>query len=115
MVMRYGMNATLGQVTYDVERPAFLGQPEAYFPSPRRYSEQTAREIDEAVRQLINTAFAKATDILESHRPMLDETAAKLLVRETLTADELPSIEPIVEIDQGGRGAVGPPLAATKV
>ena len=59
----------------------------------RSYSEQTAWQIDEAVRELITQAFDKATEILETHRQLLDDTAQKLLAKETLTADELPSID----------------------
>jgi cell division protease FtsH len=94
MVTRYGMDKSLGQVTYDSERQAFLGQTYELGPaSPRSYSEQTAWQIDEAVRDLIRQAFERATDILGRHRNLLDETAQKLLEKETLTADELPSIE----------------------
>jgi cell division protease FtsH len=94
MVTRYGMNATLGQVTYDPERPTFLGQQETFPPLVRSYSEQTAWQIDEAVRKLSDAAFARATEILCAHRQLLDDTAAKLLAKETLSADELPTLEP---------------------
>mgnify|MGYP001822283384 FL=1 len=93
MVTRYGMDKSLGQVTYDSERPAFLGQMYDIATSPRTYSEQTAWQIDEAVRELIRQAFEEATEILRQHRHLLDETAQKLLEKETLTADELPSAE----------------------
>jgi cell division protease FtsH len=99
MVTRYGMNETLGQVTYDAERQGFLGQADAYLPAVRSYSERTAWQIDEAVRELINSAFKKATGILELHRELLDQTAAKLLEKETLTADQLPSIAPFEDGD----------------
>jgi cell division protease FtsH len=91
MVTRYGMDKSLGQVTYDAERQAFLGQMYEFTPTPRSYSEQTAWQIDEAVRDLIRQAFEQATEILRQHRQLLDETAGKLLEKETLTADELPS------------------------
>jgi len=94
MVTRYGMNATLGQVTYDPERHAFLPQTEGYLPMARTYSEQSAWQIDEAVRELSERAFARATSILKLHRQLLDETAANLLQKETLSADELPAVEP---------------------
>jgi len=94
MVTRYGMNEKLGQVTYDPERQAFLPQTEAYLPMARSYSEQSAWQIDEAVRELSANAFRKATAILGAHRQLLDETAARLLQKETLTAGELPAVEP---------------------
>jgi cell division protease FtsH len=81
-------------VTYDPERHAFLPQSEGYVPMVRTYSEQSAWQIDEAVRELSERAFARATSILRLHQQLLDETAAKLLQKETLSADELPAVEP---------------------
>jgi cell division protease FtsH len=92
MVTRYGMDETLGQASYAGEQGSFLGQGLTYPPSVRSYSEQTAAQIDEAVRGLIDSAFRRATDILVSHRQLLDETAERLLEKETLTAEELPAI-----------------------
>lgn len=93
MVTRYGMTEALGQVAYDAERPAFLPQSDAYPAAVRSYSEETAWRIDKAVRELVDTAYQKASSILNAHRQLLDETAARLLAQETLTADELPDVE----------------------
>jgi len=92
MVARYGMNATLGQVTYDPDRQVFLAQNENYPGLPRSYSEQTAWQIDEAVRALSARAFELALEILRLNRGLLDETAARLLEKETLSGDELPQV-----------------------
>ncbi len=100
MVTRYGMDDVLGQVTYDRERQTFLDQVQDFGLSTRSYSEQTAWQIDEAVRELIKQAFDKATAILERHRQLLDDTAQKLLAKETLTADELPSIDTLQGAEQ---------------
>ena len=94
MVTRYGMNEMLGQVSYAEERSPFLEQTELYAQSARNYSEQTAAQIDTAVRELVKVAFEKATAVLETHRQTLDETAKLLLMKETLSADELPSVAP---------------------
>ncbi len=96
MVTRYGMDETLGQVTYDPERQSLLPEQETFMPWMRTYSEQTAWQIDEAVRKLSDDAFVKATTILEERRQLLDDTAARLLVKETLSADELPAVEPYI-------------------
>ena len=94
MVTRYGMDRSLGQVTYDSERQAFLGPSiEVGIASPRSYSEKTAWQIDEAVRELIRQAFEQASGILRQHRSLLDETAQELLEKETLTADQLPAAD----------------------
>ncbi len=95
MVTYYGMNAKLGQVNYSPEEQSFLPLPEGYLATQRNYSDRTAWQIDEAVRELISLAFKKASDILATYRSLLDETAATLLEKETLNADELPIIEPL--------------------
>jgi cell division protease FtsH len=88
MVTRLGMTAELGQVAYERQRTPFLAQMPA-FGSERNYSEDTARHIDEAVRRLINEAFSRATQGLQSHRELLEQGALMLLEHETLTEAEL--------------------------
>jgi cell division protease FtsH len=58
------------------------------------YSQETAREIDVAVRALIDRAFARATKILTRHRDVLEDTAKRLLAQETLSEEELPELPP---------------------
>jgi len=86
MVMRYGMTESL----YDDARPGFLGEGLAGGAITRRCAEATAREIDLAVKALLDEAYARATAILQRRRPALDAGAALLLARESLSADELP-------------------------
>ncbi|NKB57657.1 MAG: ATP-dependent zinc metalloprotease FtsH [Alphaproteobacteria bacterium] len=92
MVTRYGMDPTLGHATYVEEPPRFLGDI-ASQNLHGRYSEETAQSIDRAVRALIASAFSRATDILGRYRETLDQTAERLLEKETLMADELPALE----------------------
>ena len=101
MVTRYGMDETLGQVVYDAERQAYL--PQAEMPFARTFSEQTAREIDQAVRKLIEQGFQRARAILELHRALLDATAAELLANETLAGEQLPTIEAFDLSDSAAR------------
>jgi ATP-dependent Zn protease len=64
------------------------------FPTQERhYSEETAREIDCAVRELTDQAREKALAILTTFREELEESAARLLEKETLLADELPRLD----------------------
>jgi cell division protease FtsH len=86
MVMRYGMEAGLGQVTYDVERASFLG---GGMPSERNYSEETAREIDCAVRRIVDETFQRTVGILERYRDILERGAQTLLKQETLGEHDL--------------------------
>ena len=88
MVMRYGMNDKLGNVTYQEERSTFLGG--AGIPSAaREYSEETAREIDVAVRDIVGRAFETATSVLGARRAILESGAKDLLQKETLTEPDL--------------------------
>ncbi len=95
MVMRYGMDETLGQAIYIEDQPQFLtGALHPPGGMAGNYSPETAREIDVAVRALIERAFERATAILTRHRKELDEVAAQLLEKETLVAEDLPEIPP---------------------
>ncbi len=88
MVVRFGMTDKLGPVAYEPERGGFLvGQVPAW--RPRNYGDATAQAIDQAVRQLVETAFATATGILERHRELLEAAAGDLLAHETLGPKEL--------------------------
>ena len=87
IVMRFGMDAKLGNVAYESERSNFLGQTAP--PQERSYSEETAREIDCAVRTIVARAFERSSTILTQRRDILEETARDLLVRETLDESDL--------------------------
>jgi cell division protease FtsH len=88
MVMRFGMNEKLGLVAWEEERREFLAG--APMPAgPRRYSEQTAREIDDAVRDTVHRAFETASAILARARVLLERGARALLEKETLQEDDL--------------------------
>jgi len=87
MVMRYGMAEELGPVTYEAE-------PRAAIPShpgleARPYSESTARRIDALVQQLVARVFDRTLSLLRSRRRALENGAAALLARETLSEEEL--------------------------
>ena len=91
IVARYGMDATLGPIVYEQDRQTFLAT-EALQPSPRYYSEQTAREIDLAARNLVDAVFAKSTKILTERRRALERGAQLLLQKETLADAELKQV-----------------------
>jgi cell division protease FtsH len=92
MVTRYGMDEKLGLVSLESERSAFLQGPTDFAIGRRDFSEETAREVDCAVRDLVQRAFEQAVGILEGHRELVIETAERLLEKETLTGEELPEI-----------------------
>jgi cell division protease FtsH len=92
MVARYGMDETLGEASYEDDPIPLMGTPPGFGERQRRYSEETAREIDCAVRAYVHRAFECATSVLEEHRSALDAGASLLIERETLTAEDLPQI-----------------------
>jgi len=96
MVTRFGMVETLGQIAYEDEPQRFLGPMPVPSGLERRYSEETARRIDDAVRELVDSAFETATTILRKKRATLDAAAEELLRKETLAGEELRRL-----IDQG--------------
>jgi cell division protease FtsH len=95
MVLRFGMDDHLGPVAYDTEQGQFLTEQPGAFWRQRRFSDETAHEIDIAVRVRLETALARAIGILQDNRAALDEGAEALLAQETLNADQLPVVKPV--------------------
>lgn len=87
MIMRYGMDPTLGHVAYESERRSYLS--EAGGASERTYSEETAREIDRALRGLVENTFQRTVVLLNERRALLEAGAKQLLAQETITEKEL--------------------------
>ncbi|MBT9477528.1 ATP-dependent zinc metalloprotease FtsH [Polaromonas sp.] len=88
IVMRYGMDEKLGHVVYEEERSSFLGETGLSL-KERNFSEETARQIDAAVRSIVREAFARTVAMLTARRQVLDAAAAELLQKETLTEPDL--------------------------
>ena len=93
MVMRFGMDTQLGPVALDTDQGQFLNDPGAFW-RPRRFSEATAREVDDAVRALLKRALDRALAVLRANRAQLDEGAEALLTHETLTGADIPKPQP---------------------
>src|SRR5258708_15395089 len=89
MVTRYGMIESLGNITYEGDNAGFLGGPAPQGWHERTYSETTAREIDQAVKSLVDAAYNRTLAILKSRRQILERGARLLLEKETLVEDEL--------------------------
>jgi len=91
MATRYAMVPDLGYATYDSEPVGFLGHAATGLEA-RSYSEETAREIDCAVREILDRAFAKARSVVAENRAVLDEGAERLLATETLNEEQLATL-----------------------
>lgn len=87
MVTEYGMSEKLGPVQYEGNHAMFGAQ------SPQKsISEQTAYEIDEEVRLLLNEARNKAAEIIQSNRETHKLIAEALLKYETLDSTQIKSL-----------------------
>ena len=81
MVTKYGFSEKLGPVNYSSSDEVFLGKD---FSTRKNYSEETASEIDEEVKAIIEEAYEAAKNILEEHLEQLTAVAEGLLEIETL-------------------------------
>jgi cell division protease FtsH len=87
MVCNWGMSEELGPVTFGKrEEHIFLGRE---FAQSKDYSEETARVIDGAIKNMVLKANQRARDLLAGHRDQLQALALALLEKETLDAREI--------------------------
>ncbi|MDP6102552.1 MAG: cell division protein FtsH, partial [Dehalococcoidia bacterium] len=87
MVTRYGMSERLGPRTFGKkEELVFLGRE---ISEQRDYSDKIAEEIDDEVHNLIQAAYATATEQLTTHRAKLAQIANYLITNETVEGKEL--------------------------
>jgi len=85
MVTEFGMSDRLGPRAFGKrDEMVFLGRD---FGEQRNYSDDIAKQIDEEVNKLIETAYARASEVLTEHRARLDLLAATLVEKETLDAE----------------------------
>jgi len=90
MVTHYGMSDKLGPMTYGIDdEEVFVGRD---FGRTRNYSEDVAAAIDREMRQLIDTAYNKAEQLLKDNMDKLHRVAEALLEKETLTGVEFEEI-----------------------
>ncbi|MHB8252517.1 MAG: ATP-dependent zinc metalloprotease FtsH [Acidiferrobacter sp.] len=87
MVTRLGMSDKLGALTYGRrQQTLFLG---GEYTEERNYSEDTAREIDAAVKTLVEDGHRQARTILEGKRSALNALALQLEEKEVITGEEI--------------------------
>ncbi|MCS7281380.1 MAG: ATP-dependent zinc metalloprotease FtsH [Desulfobacterota bacterium] len=91
MVKEYGMSEKIGYVTFERERkPLFLDVAPTF--TGKDYSEETARQIDEEIKRLINEAYEKVKETLTKNKELLEKVAKTLLEKESLDGNELRAI-----------------------
>jgi cell division protease FtsH len=76
IVCDYGMTLELGTLVYDQSKPG-------------KYSEETAKKIDDTMRTIIENCYKQAYELLKNNKDMLEKLAKALLVKETLFAGEV--------------------------
>ncbi|RPJ75878.1 MAG: cell division protein FtsH, partial [Alphaproteobacteria bacterium] len=88
IALKYGMIEELGHVSYEDPTEKFLDTG-AYFSGHKNYSEKVAENIDRTIKELIDVAFEKATNIIINNRVAIEMAAKDLLIKETLSEDDL--------------------------
>ena len=87
MVTEYGMSKKLGPISFGQrEELVFLGRE---LGEQRNYGDETAQEIDREVREIIQTGYERALQVLSDHQDVLVRVSELLFERETLEGDEL--------------------------
>ena len=111
MVTRYGFSEKLGPIVYGHDNSeVFLGRD---YTQGRNYSENVAAEIDVEIRELVETGYEKAKEILETHIDQLHAVAEYLMKHEKIDGDdfeklmkgELAASEPEADITEASAEA----------
>ncbi|MBS1238645.1 MAG: ATP-dependent metallopeptidase FtsH/Yme1/Tma family protein [Deltaproteobacteria bacterium] len=91
MVKEYGMSEKLGLMTFEKERkPLFLNfEPSS---ASKDYSEETAREIDDEIRKIIDQSYITVKKVLTEKREILERVAQTLLEKESIDGEALRTI-----------------------
>jgi cell division protease FtsH len=100
MIRQWGMSEKLGPLSYDQgDEQIFLGREIAQH---RDYSDETARQIDEEISNLISMVYDRAKQVLEDNIDILHKLADLLLEKETVLGKELDelivSLRPGIEL-----------------
>ena len=86
MITRYGFSEKLGPIVYGHDNSeVFLGRD---YSQGRNYSENVAAEIDGEIRELIDTSYENAKQILLNHRDQLDKVAHYLMEHEKIDGED---------------------------
>ncbi len=90
MVTKYGMSERVGMICYgDDDNQVFIGRDLAHAKS---YGEEVASTIDEEVKRIIDSCYAKAKAILKENEEILHKSASLLLEKEKITGAEFEAL-----------------------
>jgi cell division protease FtsH len=99
MVCEWGMSKNLGPVSFRQHEAVFLGRD---IVQQREHSEETSREIDREIKNILEEAENRAREIIMANRDKLDLLAKELLEKETLTSEEIDKILGIKKGEENG-------------
>ena len=88
MVKEFGMSEKLGQITFEKERRSMFLDVTPGF-SSRDYSDETAREIDNEIKRIVENTYNLVKSTLTGNRDLLETVAKTLLEKEVLEGEEL--------------------------
>ncbi|OJW69890.1 MAG: cell division protein FtsH [Sphingomonadales bacterium 63-6] len=97
MVTKWGMSDKLGPLQYEEQQEGYLGMGGS---QRTMMSSETNKLIDSEIRQLVDGAHKRATDLLTEHRDQLELLAQALLEYETLTGEEIDQLIKDGKIDR---------------
>ena len=90
MVMKYGMSDKLGMINYESEHEEiFIGRDIGH---TKTYADDTARIIDEEIRNIIDSCYEEAKQIIMSRRNVLDKCCELLLEKEKIGYEEFEAL-----------------------
>jgi AFG3 family protein len=80
-IQLYGMNQRLGQLSFPKDPNAMFDE--------RRYSEKTAKAMDEEAKAIVDAAYQRTLDLIRDKKSEVDKVATMLLEKETITHDDI--------------------------
>ena len=114
MVIEWGMSDKLGFLSYagDGAQEVFLGHSTT---STEKISANTAKVIDEEIREIVDRTYARAKKILEENTDALEVLAQGLLEHETLSGEEIRKILDGQKIEKKQRPVIVKPTKRSKM
>jgi cell division protease FtsH len=104
MVKEFGMSEKLGQITFEKERRSMFLEVAPGF-SSRDYSDETAREIDNEMKRIVENMYNLVKSTLTANRDLLETVAKTLLEKEVLEGEEL---RRLIKEDKDGHDQLEP-------
>lgn len=88
IALKYGMVEELGHISYEDPSEKYL-ETSSYFGGHKNYSEKVAESIDKKIKEFVDAAFEKATNIVKNNQAAIEMAAKELLLKETLSEEDL--------------------------